>query len=880
REAIANDLNFVETYELDITGQTLGQINTPGTYQNVGYRANEQDVFHPFSASWPGAGYTVTPNVENYNATHSLIVFATYDNCIKIADCVDLSKYNSVTITYGTDQSFGTNQNGAALNSAFGLFSTKTVYGHTGGNNHNENGIICYLNPTAADGTSPSWVTTRTVSKAINSNYVGPLWMSFYHNTGDGAVVTNISFHLKTAVAETIDTTNNQAGSTVYKVSGDGSTISANGKTYENNVNMTNGVTVATDDVRTLRTDRTTENDLPATNGVRGGYDFANKNVGVFYFIWLGAHGKDLYDIQARVNANSLSNRYLTGAAATDDTKTDALWGPGQVHQFFSEPMYGYYYSSDEWVIRRHIEELTNADVDFIFFDVTNGIPYIQNAVKVMQVIHEFNLMGYNPPKVVFYSNDNNSSGTGNITMLQYLWNNIYSQNVYPDTWFCYQGKPVIIGKQIYFNQLSAAIQNFFTFRQSQWPNETNRSRIEGDQTIHYSETDANGYAISDGQGSTYYKKNGGWSWMDFSDLPNPNKYPNGNGYESINVSVAQHLGTVAFGDSGIYDQHCHKNSGKFIFGTGRYNHGRNWRGSSITNDDTGENYKQGYNFQRQWDTVHNTYSDDLPVVLVTGWNEWAAGRQAGAPRTGAHMAWFVDTATVNYSRDIEMTKGYYFDSYYMQLIDNIRKYKGSAPTLVRDQMKRIDVYGSFDQWNDVTTSYRDPTGDQAARNTTGFSNTPYVNNTGRNDLKSCKIVHDTEYIYFYAECASNITPFSAATPWMKIYIDIDQDKSTGWNGYDYAVNYEATGANTTSVASYSSNGTASYVDRNISYSVNGTMIMIKVPLSDLGISDYTNIDFAFKWVDSTTSITTMEQLYTYGDQMPHGRLNFVFTNH
>ena len=243
-------------------------------------------------------------------------------------------------------------------------------------------------------------------------------------------------------------------------------------------------------------------------------------------------------------------------------------------------------------------------------------------------------------------------------------------------------------------------------------------------------------------------------------------------------------------------------------------------------------------------------------------------------------MCLFVDTATVNYSRDIEMTKGYYFDSYYMQLIDNIRQYKGSEPTLVRNQMKRIDIYGSFDQWNDVTTSYRDATSDQTARSTTGFGNTPYVNTTGRNDIKSAKIVYDTEYIYFFAECASNITPYSQSTPWMKIYIDKDQSNSTGWYGYDYAVNYAATGSNTTSIATYASNGTATITDRNISYSVNGTMIMIKVPLSDLGISDYHNIDFAFKWVDSTTSITTMEQMYTYGDQMPHGRLNYVFTNH
>lgn len=850
REAIANGLSFSDTYSLDIKGQTLGQINTSGTWQNVGSTGSD-----PFAASWPAAGYAT-------GAQDSLIVFANYDNVIKIADCVDLSKYDSVTVTYGTDASFGNNAN--ALNSKFGLFSTKTIYGS--GNTENTAGLLVSIPVSAANHSATSWITQRTATASINSNYVGPLYMSFCMKTGDGAVVNSIVFHLKNPVAETVDTLNNSTGSTVYTVAGDGSTINANGVTYPNKLNYTNGVTVGTDDVgRTLSTDKTA-----TTNGGNQGYDFQNKNVGMFYFLWLGAHGTNLYDIQARVNQYGARRM-----ASTDATANDPVWGPQGVHQFFSEPMYGYYFSSDEWVIRRHIEELTNADVDFIFFDVTNGVPYLQTAVKVMQVIHEFLEMGYDAPKVVFYSNDSNNTYTPGSTMLNYLWNSIYNANVYPDTWFYYQDKPVIIGKQSEFNQLPANAQNFFTFRKSQWPNETASDGSAGTYTVKNEESN-----------ETYYKKSGGWSWMDFSDLPHPNKNPAGTAFESINVSIAQHLGTVAFGDSGIYGMHCYPNGSNIYSNSSTYkrlNHGRNWNGT--TNVDSGDSYKQGLNYQRQWNQVHSGTQNgqslnNIPIVLITGWNEWAAGRQVGAPRASDKYAWFVDTATVNYSRDIEMTKGYYFDSYYMQTIDNIRQYKGSAPTLVRDQKKRIDVLGSFDQWNDVTTSYRDATSDQTARNTTGFSNTSYVNTTGRNDLKSCKIVYDTEYIYFFAECASNITPFSQSTPWMKILIDKDQSNSTGWYGYDYAVNYAAFGSNTTSVATLASNGTATITDRNVAYSVNGTMIMIKVPLSDLGISDYNNIDFAFKWVDSTTSITTMEQLYTYGDQMPHGRLNFVFTNH
>ena len=56
-------------------------------------------------------------------------------------------------------------------------------------------------------------------------------------------------------------------------------------------------------------------------------------------------------------------------------------------------------------------------------------------------------------------------------------------------------------------------------------------------------------------------------------------------------------------------------------------------------------------------------------------------------------------------------------------------------------------------------------------------------------------------------------------------------------------------------------------------------MMMVKVPLSDLGINDYNNITFSFKWGDSTSVYNTMEKMYTDGDVMPLGRLNYIFTN-
>ena len=840
REAVANGYEFANTYTLDITGQTLGQINTSGTWQNVG---EGDSVFAPFSAAWPAAGYPT-------GAQDTLLAMRSYNNYIKVADCVDLSKYDSVTVTYSTDKSFST------TSSTFGFFSVPKIYGQ-GSLKDTANLIFdVYLKP--ADSTKTSWKTLRTSTASINSSYCGPLYLSYYMATGDGAVITDITFHLKTPSAVIPDTLNNSKGDTVYTVSGTGDTITADGVTYPNGINYTSGVTVATDDIDRELTVSDTQN----LNGGVGGYDFADKNVGMFYFLWLGAHGTAFpsggADIQKIVNTH--------GAIPGSDSR----WlGNGIIHYFFSEPLYGYYDSDDVWVIRKHIEELTNADVDFIFFDVTNGVAYIDTAKKVMSVIHEFNQMGYDPPKVVFYTNISKVEWTDNKTMMQYLYDTIYAPGYLPDTWFYYLGKPVIIGKQTEYNNMSATARNFFTFRQSQWPNEEQSS--------------SGGY-----KSGGYYKKDGGWAWMDFTDLPSPNRNPAGTAYEAINVSIAQHLGTIAFGDSGIYEFNIMPESmgGKFRFSK-IMNHGRNWNGTY--NDDKGGyaagNCLEGYNFQRQWDTVHDTYNDELPVVLVTGWNEWAAGKieVEGSSRSpsGYDMAQFVDTATVNYSRDIEMTRGYYFDSYYMQLINNVRKYKGASPALIRNTRKRIDINASFDQWNDITASYRDATGETAARNAVGFGNITYKNTTGRNDIRSAKIVYDTEYIYFYVECASNITAYNTSSSWMQLFIDADISSDTGWYGYDYIVNYKAQGSGRTSIARSNSNDAYSFeiIDSNLEYRVSGNMMMVKVPLSDLGITDYNNITFSFKWGDSTSVYNTMEKMYTDGDVMPLGRLNYIFTN-
>ena len=100
--------------------------------------------------------------------------------------------------------------------------------------------------------------------------------------------------------------------------------------------------------------------------------DLNDKQVGIFYFLWQGEHG----------TAGPYDN-YKIATQTPDSLKSEEAWkknGGGNVgaHHFWGEPLFGYYKSSDQWVMRKHLQMLTDAGVDFIVFDATNAYPYTE----------------------------------------------------------------------------------------------------------------------------------------------------------------------------------------------------------------------------------------------------------------------------------------------------------------------------------------------------------------------------------------------------------------------------------------------------------------------------------------------------------------------
>ena len=549
-----------------------------------------------------------------------------------------------------------------------------------------------------------------------------------------------------------------------------------------------------------------------------GSYDSEKRQIGLFYFLWHEAdEDRGVFDLQ-----KILDELGMEGAANLNNGK----YGSMGVMHWFAEPLYGYYYITDEWVLRKHAELLTNAGVDFLFFDATNGKAFTDRAIQLMKILHEFNEQGYDAPQVAFYVN------TAAEDVVTTLFKEIYKDNVYEDTWYMLNGKPVIIAPD------GIPLERNFTVMRTQWPNEAPLTNA--------------------------------WPWIDF-EWPQ-RVYATETGTPlAVNVSIAQHSGTVCFSDSSLKGNYTNRgrsfvNPGGIPSTEPAFDGVLKSAYDAWLADPSLSN--QGLNFQAQWDYALST---EAPTILVTGWNEWLAG----------NWGCFIDTASVEFSRDAEMTRGYYFDNYYMQMTANIQKAKGAAPIVVQDARKPINITGSFDQWTDIPVTYTDPARDTLYRRSDGFGGNRYTNYTGRNDILESKVTADTQNLYVYVKTASPITRYDPDSTWMQFYINTDRS-TTGWYGYDFIVNYKAKDDFTTTVAKYNGTDGAYGFEAvgDVSYRVQGTEMMIEIPLSLLDIEGYMEINFEFKWADSRTLYDEMEDFYCDGDSAPLGRMNYVFQNY
>lgn len=528
--------------------------------------------------------------------------------------------------------------------------------------------------------------------------------------------------------------------------------------------------------------------------------------------------GRELYISGKQGNCRQVALFYNTnhyGWASTDifqDTLDQGML-PAPYHIYWwGLPLLGMYQSDDEWVLRKHIEMFIYAGIDFLVFDTTNGFAYPKFALKLMELLHEYNVNGWDAPKVVFYTNTDSPK-----TDME-AFTNIYEKGLYPDTWYMVDGKPLIISRDPL-----PVINEFFTVRYSQWPNEP---RVEA-----------------------------GFPWIDFSDVASI-YYDKDGRHGVMPVSVAQNSSPDAlFSDNVLWG----------MKGSEGGSRGRSWHDGD--DNITESSYKYGYNFQEEWDRAIDS---DAETAMVLQWNEWRARVFECKGRPAVY-----DEFTNEYSRDIEPMQGGHFDNYYLQLVDNVRRFKNSGGKTVFSGNITIDINGPFGQWNQVSQFYADMPHGNARRDADSISGERLTDNTGRNSLIGAKVCKDAENVYFYVLAGNDILTETSGT-WMNLFIDTDGDLTNNWNGYEFRVNnIESHGK----LRFERYNGSYFEKAAEVPYRILGNQMMLSIRKGDLGISgdDFT---INFKWADSTKELESYEDFYRHGDTMPYGRFNYTFNCH
>jgi hypothetical protein len=287
--------------------------------------------------------------------------------------------------------------------------------------------------------------------------------------------------------------------------------------------------------------------------------------------------------------------------------------------------------------------------------------------------------------------------------------------------------------------------------------------------------------------------------------------------------------------------------------------------------------HPEGYGiyFQKRWD---DAIKADPQFMYVNDWNEWTAyiykipnGGTTPFMRRKSNY-FFVDQYNAEFNRDIQPMKGGYTDNYYMQMAENIRRYKGARPIPVLKGFHKMRMNNDFSGWNKVDVAYRDTKGDVFHRDYNGYGGLHYTNNSGRNDIVTCKVAVDKKQVYFYAETTSPLT-FYEGKNWMLLFIDADKNSNSGWYGYDFLINKNINDK-TTSLMKYDEASKKWIEISRLDYAHNGNKLEIAVPRKLLGLKGHA-FTFDFHWCDDPVDLKSQISLCINGDSAPNRRFNY-----
>ncbi len=577
-------------------------------------------------------------------------------------------------------------------------------------------------------------------------------------------------------------------------------------------------------------------------SGKVGGFR-SDRFVGIFYSDWHEELGRSNGIRNVTKIMEPLSEEEREAAKHDFNHK---VWKKTGGYHFWDEPVFGYYSTADKYVLRKHAEMLADAGVDCIIFDNTNGtFTWKESYTAIFETFTQAKAEGVKVPQIVFMLPFGAVEWAG--TQMRALWEDIYSKNKYQDLWFYWKGKPLMMG---YPNSLSNSaddkqIRDFFTWRMND-----------------------GSYFMEDGDSSH-------WGWL---SLYPQAAYRNSDGtVEQITVGVAQNSDYKR----GVITAMSGYNVTGRSYTKGDYSYSYTKNGEKVTVDKNIENSKfYGLNFQQQWDYA---ISLDPEFIFVTGWNEWVAIRSETWEGDKSIKNTMVDQYDTEYSRDIEPSNGIMSDYYYYQLCENIRRYKGVDPEPEANRKATIDIGGKISQWKDIPafSTYVNSTWERSKQNgSRGYGNKVYKSDTGRNDVVNAKVAYDDRYIYFYADAANELTPYTDEG-WMRLFIDTDlSGTGNSWEGFEYVINRVNPSDETHCTLERSTGGWTWETVGTVEYYVRKNVIQIRVPRTMLGMPEIGKPPvFGFKWCDNNLigeNEGNVLNLYTDGEAAPGGRFTFV----
>ena len=561
-----------------------------------------------------------------------------------------------------------------------------------------------------------------------------------------------------------------------------------------------------------------------------------NKTVAMFYWTW----HIDGFLTNNVVNLQEYCEKYPD---AIRDFNNE-IWKQNESY-WWNESIYGFYRGDDPWVLRKQAELLTNAGVDVIFTDNTNGDHTWYNAYNALLAEWDDAMTdGLKTPKLSFMLPFWDQSYTN--MQVSSIYQDLFRANKYPNLWYYLDGKPMIMAIPASFNPnaspLEKEISNFFTFRAGQ-----------------------PGYLVD----HTDYRT---WGWLSM--------YPQAKYYASSKDKSNEIVEQITVGIAMNHNYELHELAAMS---------GDNIAGRSYTSTypdrfekEGAEASKWGYNFAEQWNYALEV---DPSVVFVTGWNEFRVGRYEVWPESGpaATPNAFPDQFNDEFSRDIEPTKGDLKDHYYYQLVNFVRRYKGANPIPTPSAKTTIDLSAGQEQWKAVEPYFGAYIGNTEHRDSKGYGDLYYTETSGRNDIIGAQVARDDEYVYFNVECAADITPYTDKL-WMTLYLDTDQGNQ-GWETFEYVINKSAASADTVVLEKFTGNGYESTKVADCAYTVDGRYMTVKVAKSDLGLSGDT-YTINFSWTDNVHDEGDYEKFsgdimdfYVSGDVAPGARFKFSYVS-